>query len=48
MFASGLCSSQVLERDGWTGLEEVSRMLNGQEFAVTGLNKVFVCIKLAL
>ncbi|KAK7170118.1 hypothetical protein R3I94_000376 [Phoxinus phoxinus] len=27
---------QVLERDGWTGLEEVSRMLNGQEFAVTG------------
>ncbi|TRY65426.1 hypothetical protein DNTS_021896 [Danionella cerebrum] len=28
---------QVLERDGWTGLEEVTRMLNGQEFAVTGL-----------
>uniref|UniRef100_A0A673KAG8 Vacuolar protein sorting-associated protein 33B n=1 Tax=Sinocyclocheilus rhinocerous TaxID=307959 RepID=A0A673KAG8_9TELE len=27
---------QVLERDGWTGLEEVTRMLNGQEFAVTG------------
>uniref|UniRef100_A0A673JYW1 Vacuolar protein sorting-associated protein 33B n=1 Tax=Sinocyclocheilus rhinocerous TaxID=307959 RepID=A0A673JYW1_9TELE len=26
---------QVLERDGWTGLEEVTRMLNGQEFAVT-------------
>uniref|UniRef100_A0A8C2E6L4 VPS33B late endosome and lysosome associated n=1 Tax=Cyprinus carpio TaxID=7962 RepID=A0A8C2E6L4_CYPCA len=24
---------QVLERDGWTGLEEVARMLNGQEFA---------------
>lgn len=24
---------QVLERDGWTGLEEVTRMLNGQEFA---------------
>ncbi|XP_062845979.1 vacuolar protein sorting-associated protein 33B [Trichomycterus rosablanca] len=27
---------QVLERNGWTGLEEVTRMLNGQEFAVTG------------
>lgn len=27
---------QVLERDGWTGLEEVTRMLNGHEFAVTG------------
>lgn len=27
---------QVLERDGWTGLEEVTRMLNGQDFAVTG------------
>lgn len=27
---------QVLERDGWTGLEEVTRMLNGQEFAVSG------------
>ncbi|KTF87176.1 hypothetical protein cypCar_00009167 [Cyprinus carpio] len=27
---------QVLERDGWTGMEEVTRMLNGQEFAVTG------------
>ncbi|KAM7424651.1 hypothetical protein PAMA_000822 [Pampus argenteus] len=27
---------QVLERDGWTGLEEVARMLNGHEFAVTG------------
>lgn len=27
---------QVLERDGWTGLEEVSRLLNGHEFAVTG------------
>ncbi|XP_062327487.1 vacuolar protein sorting-associated protein 33B [Osmerus eperlanus] len=26
---------QVLERDGWTGLEEVTRMLNSQEFAVT-------------
>uniref|UniRef100_A0A671K4C8 Vacuolar protein sorting-associated protein 33B-like n=1 Tax=Sinocyclocheilus anshuiensis TaxID=1608454 RepID=A0A671K4C8_9TELE len=26
---------QVMERDGWTGLEEVARMLNGQEFAVT-------------
>uniref|UniRef100_A0A4W5PBH5 VPS33B late endosome and lysosome associated n=2 Tax=Salmoninae TaxID=504568 RepID=A0A4W5PBH5_9TELE len=26
---------QVLERDGWTGLEEVTRMLNGHEFAVT-------------
>uniref|UniRef100_A0A8C2E054 VPS33B late endosome and lysosome associated n=1 Tax=Cyprinus carpio TaxID=7962 RepID=A0A8C2E054_CYPCA len=32
---------QVLERDGWTGLEEVARMLNGQEFAVKGLNKEF-------
>uniref|UniRef100_A0A673K5F0 Vacuolar protein sorting-associated protein 33B n=1 Tax=Sinocyclocheilus rhinocerous TaxID=307959 RepID=A0A673K5F0_9TELE len=30
---------QVLERDGWTGLEEVTRMLNGQEFAVTARNK---------
>ncbi|XP_076853565.1 vacuolar protein sorting-associated protein 33B [Brachyhypopomus gauderio] len=29
---------QVLERDGWTGLEEVTRMLNGHEFAVTGGN----------
>ena len=28
---------QVLERDGWTGLEEVTRLLNGHEFAVTGL-----------
>ncbi|KAK9543300.1 hypothetical protein VZT92_001090 [Zoarces viviparus] len=27
---------QVLERDGWTGLEEVTRLLNGHEFAVTG------------
>ncbi|KAG2470943.1 PRC1 regulator, partial [Polypterus senegalus] len=27
---------QVLERDGWNGLEEVARMLNGNEFAVTG------------
>ncbi|KAJ7994774.1 hypothetical protein DPEC_G00252960 [Dallia pectoralis] len=26
---------QVLERDGWTGLEEVVRMLNGNEFAFT-------------
>ncbi|XP_018618888.2 vacuolar protein sorting-associated protein 33B isoform X2 [Scleropages formosus] len=26
---------QVLERDGWTGLEEVTRMLNGNEFVVT-------------
>uniref|UniRef100_A0A4W4GWS3 Vacuolar protein sorting-associated protein 33B n=1 Tax=Electrophorus electricus TaxID=8005 RepID=A0A4W4GWS3_ELEEL len=26
---------QVLERDGWTGFEEVTRMLNGHEFAVT-------------
>uniref|UniRef100_A0A3Q3ATI2 VPS33B late endosome and lysosome associated n=1 Tax=Kryptolebias marmoratus TaxID=37003 RepID=A0A3Q3ATI2_KRYMA len=25
---------QVLERDGWTGLEEISRLLNGHEFAV--------------
>ncbi|XP_071777233.1 vacuolar protein sorting-associated protein 33B [Centroberyx gerrardi] len=29
---------QVLERDGWTGLEEVTRLLNGHEFAVTGSN----------
>ena len=28
--------SQVLERDGWMGLEEVTRMINGHEFAVTG------------
>ncbi|XP_035484729.2 vacuolar protein sorting-associated protein 33B [Scophthalmus maximus] len=27
---------QVLERDGWTGLEEVTRLLNGHEFSVTG------------
>uniref|UniRef100_A0A1A7X9M0 Vacuolar protein sorting 33B n=1 Tax=Iconisemion striatum TaxID=60296 RepID=A0A1A7X9M0_9TELE len=27
---------QVLEKDGWTGLEEVTRLLNGHEFAVTG------------
>ncbi|XP_044212448.1 vacuolar protein sorting-associated protein 33B [Thunnus albacares] len=27
---------QVLERDGWTGLDEVTRLLNGHEFAVTG------------
>lgn len=27
---------QVLERDGWTGMEEVTRLLNGHEFAVTG------------
>ncbi|XP_030621999.1 vacuolar protein sorting-associated protein 33B isoform X2 [Chanos chanos] len=27
---------QVLERDGWTGLDDVTRMLNGHEFAVTG------------
>lgn len=46
VFASGLCCPQVLERDGWTGLEEVTRMLNGQDFAVTGLNKAYVCIKL--
>uniref|UniRef100_A0A669EPI4 VPS33B late endosome and lysosome associated n=1 Tax=Oreochromis niloticus TaxID=8128 RepID=A0A669EPI4_ORENI len=26
---------QVLERDGWMGLEEVTRLLNGHEFAVT-------------
>ncbi|XP_028256867.1 vacuolar protein sorting-associated protein 33B [Parambassis ranga] len=29
---------QVLERDGWSGLEEVTRLLNGHEFAVTGNN----------
>ncbi|KAM6942942.1 vacuolar protein sorting-associated protein 33B [Xenentodon cancila] len=29
---------QVLERDGWTGLEDVTRLLNGHEFAVTGNN----------
>ncbi|XP_038164403.1 vacuolar protein sorting-associated protein 33B isoform X1 [Cyprinodon tularosa] len=26
---------QVLERDGWIGLEEVTRLINGHEFAVT-------------
>ncbi|MBN3316876.1 VP33B protein, partial [Atractosteus spatula] len=26
---------QVLERDGWTGLEEVTRLLNGNEFVAT-------------
>uniref|UniRef100_G3PZG6 VPS33B late endosome and lysosome associated n=1 Tax=Gasterosteus aculeatus aculeatus TaxID=481459 RepID=G3PZG6_GASAC len=26
---------QVLERDGWTGMDEVTRLLNGHEFAVT-------------
>ncbi|CAL8404871.1 unnamed protein product [Boreogadus saida] len=30
---------QVLERDGWTGLEEVTRLLNGQEFAVSGCSE---------
>nr|XP_057933001.1 vacuolar protein sorting-associated protein 33B [Doryrhamphus excisus] len=29
---------QVLDRDGWTGLEEVVRLLNGNEFVVTGNN----------
>ncbi|KAM9817251.1 vacuolar protein sorting-associated protein 33B [Neosynchiropus ocellatus] len=29
---------QVLERSSWTGLEEVTRLLNGHEFAVTGNN----------
>ncbi|XP_068434481.1 vacuolar protein sorting-associated protein 33B [Clinocottus analis] len=29
---------QVLERDGWTGLEEITRLLNGKEFAVSGSN----------
>ncbi|XP_066557647.1 vacuolar protein sorting-associated protein 33B isoform X2 [Amia ocellicauda] len=29
---------QVLERDSWTGMEEVTRLLNGNEFAVTGSN----------
>ncbi|XP_037650290.1 vacuolar protein sorting-associated protein 33B [Sebastes umbrosus] len=29
---------QVLERDGWTGLEDVTKLLNGHEFAVTGNN----------
>ncbi|XP_077450946.1 vacuolar protein sorting-associated protein 33B isoform X1 [Stigmatopora argus] len=29
---------QVLERDGWAGLEEVTKLLNGNEFAVTGKN----------
>uniref|UniRef100_A0A8D3DVE4 VPS33B late endosome and lysosome associated n=1 Tax=Scophthalmus maximus TaxID=52904 RepID=A0A8D3DVE4_SCOMX len=29
---------QVLERDGWTGLEEVTRLLNGHEFSVTAKN----------
>nr|XP_020445565.1 vacuolar protein sorting-associated protein 33B isoform X2 [Monopterus albus] len=27
---------QVLERDSWTGLEEVTRLLNGHEFAAAG------------
>uniref|UniRef100_A0A8C1JGX2 VPS33B late endosome and lysosome associated n=1 Tax=Cyprinus carpio TaxID=7962 RepID=A0A8C1JGX2_CYPCA len=39
MFASVPCCLQVLERDGWTGMEEVTRMLNGQEFAVTARSK---------
>uniref|UniRef100_A0A8C5A1B8 VPS33B late endosome and lysosome associated n=1 Tax=Gadus morhua TaxID=8049 RepID=A0A8C5A1B8_GADMO len=29
----------VLERDGWTGLEEVTRLLNGQEFAASGCSE---------
>ncbi|XP_077569288.1 vacuolar protein sorting-associated protein 33B [Stigmatopora nigra] len=29
---------QVLERGGWAGLEEVTKLLNGNEFAVTGKN----------
>lgn len=27
---------QVLERDGWAGLEEVTRLLNGHDFAAAG------------
>lgn len=27
---------QVLERDSWAGLEEVTRLLNGHEFAAAG------------
>ncbi|XP_061671713.1 vacuolar protein sorting-associated protein 33B isoform X5 [Syngnathoides biaculeatus] len=30
---------QVLERDGWAGLEEVAKLLNGNEFAVSGKNR---------
>ncbi|TNN32637.1 Vacuolar protein sorting-associated protein 33B [Liparis tanakae] len=33
---------QVLERDGWTGLEEVTKLLNGHEFAVTGYKFIIV------
>lgn len=27
---------QVMERDSWTGLEEVTRLINSPEFTVTG------------
>ncbi|KAK0156149.1 Vacuolar protein sorting-associated protein 33B [Merluccius polli] len=33
---------QVLERDGWTGLEEVTRLLNGHEFAASGSSEADV------
>uniref|UniRef100_A0A4W4GSR7 Vacuolar protein sorting-associated protein 33B n=1 Tax=Electrophorus electricus TaxID=8005 RepID=A0A4W4GSR7_ELEEL len=33
---------QVLERDGWTGFEEVTRMLNGHEFAVTDPQRIIL------
>uniref|UniRef100_A0A3P8VQL7 VPS33B late endosome and lysosome associated n=1 Tax=Cynoglossus semilaevis TaxID=244447 RepID=A0A3P8VQL7_CYNSE len=29
---------QVLERDGWTGLEDATKLLNGHEFCATGTN----------
>uniref|UniRef100_A0A8C9WJ91 VPS33B late endosome and lysosome associated n=1 Tax=Scleropages formosus TaxID=113540 RepID=A0A8C9WJ91_SCLFO len=38
---------QVLERDGWTGLEEVTRMLNGNEFVVTVMPFFFSFTKLS-
>ncbi|XP_029000592.1 vacuolar protein sorting-associated protein 33B [Betta splendens] len=36
---------QVLERDGWTGLEEVIRLLNGHEFTGPGCNGVDLGVK---
>uniref|UniRef100_A0A3B1JAS9 VPS33B late endosome and lysosome associated n=1 Tax=Astyanax mexicanus TaxID=7994 RepID=A0A3B1JAS9_ASTMX len=35
---------QVLERDGWTGLEEITRMLNGHEFAVSADSQRIVLV----
>lgn len=36
LFVSSCSHLQVLERDGWTGLEEITRLLNGHEFSIPG------------